>query len=315
MRKNKTMFRVLAATLGIAASLGVAVAADGGASGVNAPQAQLVITAEGRHKSVPPALDRGDVMVYQGKQRAEVTNLVPLKGDQSGMQLFLFIDDSLSASALGTQIPELKKFIENLPASTQLAIGYMRNGGFALTQEFTTDHGKAAQAVRLPVSTPGINGSPYFALSYLIKHWPSKEQTNRRAVLLLTDGVDRYYNSFSTDNPYVQAAEKDAQKSGVLVYSIYMRDAGSYSGTALGVTLGQSLLLQLTEATGGRAYFEGLSSPVSLAPYLTELSQTLENQYKVTFIAKNDDGAQAVTLRSEAPGIKLKGPRSVYIQR
>jgi hypothetical protein len=132
---------------------------------------------------------------------------------------------------------------------------------------------------------------------------------------MLTDGVDRYYTSFSTDNPYVQAAEKDAQKAGVLVYSIYMQDAGAYPGTTLGVTIGQSLLTQVTEATGGHAYFEGLSSPVSLTPYLDQFSNALQNQYKVTFVARDTAGALPLKLRTELPGVKLTGPRAAYIQR
>ena len=187
----------------------------------------MVVTAQGEQKKTTPTLDRGDVLIFQGKQRAEVTDLMPLKG-QSKTQLFIYIDDSLRSSALGPQISTLKQFVQQLPESTEVAIGYMRNGGFALTQGFTTDHAKAAETIRLPVSAPGLNGSPYFALSYLVKHWPSQEQTDRRAVLMLMHGVDRYYTSFSTDNPYVQAAEKDAQKAGVLVYSIYMQDAGAY---------------------------------------------------------------------------------------
>jgi len=276
--------------------------------------AQVVVTAQGEQKKTTPTLDRGDVLIFQGKQRAEVTDLMPLKG-QSKTQLFIYIDDSLRSSALGTQIPTLKQFVQQLPESTEVAIGYMRNGGFALTQGFTTDHAKAAETIRLPVSTPGLNGSPYFALSYLVKHWPSQEQTDRRAVLMLTDGVDRYYTSFSTDNPYVQAAEKDAQKAGVLVYSIYMQDAGAYPGTTLGVTIGQSLLTQVTEATGGHAYFEGLSSPVSLTPYLDQFSNALQNQYKVTFVARDTAGALPLKLRTELPGVKLTGPRAAYIQR
>jgi hypothetical protein len=280
------------------------------------PVAQIVVTAHAQEKKgTPPTLDRSDVILFQGKQRAVVTDLTPLKGDQAKTQLFIYIDDSLRASALGTQIPALKEFVQQLPSSTEAAIGYMRNGGFALTQAFTTDHAKAANTIRLPVSSPGLNGSPYFALSYLAKHWPSQEQTNRRVVLMLTDGVDRYYPTFSTDNPYVQAAEKDSQKAGLLVYSIYMQDAGRYGRSSLGVTLGQSLLGQVSDATGGNAYFEGMNTPVSLTPYLDQFSRALQNQYKLTFVAKDDPGAQSLKLSTELPGVKLTGPRTAYIQR
>lgn len=309
--KTITQF-VLSAVFGIACA-STAIAADLPASH---PVAQIVVTAHSQEKKgTPPTLDRSDIILFQGKQRAVVTDLTPLKADQSKTQLFIYIDDSLRASALGTQIPALKQFVQQLPPSTEVAIGYMRNGGFALRQGFTTDHARAADTIRLPVSEPGMNGSPYFALSYLAKHWPSKEQADRRVVLMLTDGVDRYYPTFSTDNPYLQAAEKDAQKAGLLVYSIYMQNAGAYGTSTLGVTLGQSLLTQVAEATGGQAYFEGLSTPVSLTPYLHEFSRALQNQYKVTFVAKDSSGAQSLKLRTEVPGVTLTGPRTAYIQR
>lgn len=309
--KKITQF-ALSAILGIA-GVSSALAAE---SARSQPVAQIIVTAHAQQqKATPPTLDRSDVIVFQGKQRAVVTDLKPLKGDQSKTQLFIYIDDSLRSSALGTQIPALKQFVQQLPSSTEVAIGYMRNGAYALTQDFTTDHARAAATIRLPVSSPGLNGSPYFALSYLAKHWPSKEETDRRVVLMLTDGVDRYYTTFSTDNPYLQAAEKDAQKAGLLVYSIYMRDAGAYGSSSLGVTLGQSLLNQVSEATGGYSYSEGLNTPVSLTPYLDQFSRALQNQYKLTFMAKDDSGAQSFKLQTELPGVKLTGPRTAYIQR
>ena len=309
--KKITQF-ALSAIFGIACASS-ALAAE---SAPSQPVAQVIVTAHAQQqKATPPTLDRSDVIVFQGKQRAVVTDLKPLKGDQSKTQLFIYIDDSLRSSALGTQIPALKQFVRQLPSSTEVAIGYMRNGAYALTQDFTTDHARAADTIRLPVSSPGLNGSPYFALSYLAKHWPSKEQTDRRVVLMLTDGVDRYYTTFSTDNPYLQAAEKDAQKAGLLVYSVYMRDAGAYGSSSLGVTLGQSLLNQVSEATGGHSYSEGLNTPVSLTPYLDQFSRALQNQYKLTFVAKDDSGAQSLKLQTELPGVKLTGPRTVYIQR
>ena len=45
-------------------------------------------------------------------------------------------------------------------------------------------------------------------------------------VLMLTDGVDRYYDTSMVDDPYVGTAIQDAMKRGVAVYSIYLRGAG-----------------------------------------------------------------------------------------
>jgi hypothetical protein len=284
------------------------------ASGVPAT-AETIITIEPAHKGTEvKSLALSDIRAYAGKNQAQVTSLEPLKGDLASLQLFIFLDDSTRSGALGTQLPELKKFVLSLPASTEVAIGYMRNGAYDLVQGFTTEHQDAANALRLPVSVPGINGSPYFALSYLVKHWPSKETTGRRAVLMLTDGVDRYYNNSSTNDPYVDAAIKDSQHFGVLVYSIYLRGEGLYSSNSWGVTMAQSRLDEVSKATGGEAYTEGLMSPVSLAPYLKEVAERLNNQYRVAFVAGKDSGLQSVHFRAQIPGVKIIAPEQVRIK-
>ena len=71
----------------------------------------------------------------------------------------------------------------------------------------------------------------------------------------------------------------------------------------------------MTEATGGHAYFEGLSSLALSTPYLDQFSNALQNQYKVTFVARDTAGALPLKLRTELPGVKLTGPRAAYIQR
>lgn len=277
--------------------------------------ADAIITVKGSRASLEAkSLASNDVFAYSGSNRAEVTSLERLTGEQGSMQLFIFLDDSTRSGTLGTQIPELKNFVRSLPPATEVAIGYMRNGGFDLVQGFTSEHDKAANSVRLPTSTPGINGSPYFALSYLVKHWPSKEEAKRKAVLMLTDGVDRYYDNRSTSDPYVDAAIKDSQHFGVLVYSIYMHGAGLYSSSGWGVNMAQSRLDQVAKATGGEMYAEGLMSPVSLAPYLSELTDRLNNQYRVTFEAKKDSGLQSVRFQTEVPGVKIIGPQKVFVK-
>ncbi len=219
-----------------------------------AAQAQMVITV----LTAPSTLEPADLMVKQGNLPMPLARLQRLTGDLADMQLFILLDDSTRSSSLGIQLPRLKSFLlESLPPTAQVAIGYMRNGTFGLVQPFTADHAEAAKALRLPLAVPGDNGSPYFALSDLAKHWPSKESTNRRAVLMLTDGVDRYYGSAVTDDPYVDESVHDTLKDGVMVYSIYLRGAGIYGEGTWTRNVAQSRLLQVSEQTGGYAYFQG----------------------------------------------------------
>ncbi len=263
--------------------------------------------------SLPGSLVKGDVTVQQGNTPAAVVGLQRLVGGLADMQLFVLLDDSTRTSSLGTQIPELKTFLASLPATTQIAVGYMRNGTFAMAQSFTADHQKAVGALRLPEALPGENGSPYFALSDLGKHWPSKQSTGRRVVLMLTDGVDRYYGTADMDDPYVDAAIHDTLKEGVMVYSIYLRGAGLYGRSDWETTIAQSRLMDVSEETGGYAYFLGFTDPVTISPFLKDFQDRLANQYQVTIAALNKKGVQPVKLRTEAHGLKVQSPTHIYV--
>jgi len=276
---------------------------------------QMVITVlPAKGGGQPASLDARDVKVLQGKKAVPVIRLQRLTLGMADMQLFVLLDDSTRSSSLGNHLSELKAFIESLPPTTQVAIGYMRNGTFGLVQPFTADHEIAASALRLPVAMPGENGSPYFALSDLAKHWPSKESTDRRAVLMLTDGVDRYDESGTIEDPYVDAAVQDSLKDGMLVYSIYLRGAGLYGRSGEVTNFAQSRLIEVSQETGGHAYFEAFTDPVTIAPFLSDFQNRLENQYQVIFEAPNGKGDQSVKVRTEVPGLKIEAPTHIFVR-
>lgn len=260
-------------------------------------------------------LTPSDVTALAERSPVEVVGLERLAGKLADMQLFVLLDDSTRSSSLGIQLDELKKFLAALPPTTQVAIGYMRNGSFGLVRGFTADHQQAADALRLPAAIPGENGSPYFVLSDLAKHWPSKESTNRRAVLMLTDGVDRYYTQANMDDPYVEAAIQDSLKAGVVVYSIYLHGAGLYGRSSWGTNIAQSRLIQVSDETGGHAYFQGFTDPVSVAPFLLNFAERLDSQYRVTFGPLRGKGMRTLTIRSAVPGVKIEGPTRVYVTK
>ena len=206
---------------------------------------------------------RQSISVFENRKLQDVTGWVPLRGPRSGLQLVVLLDDS-SRGNLGLQLNDIKSFLAGLPPTTQVAIGYMRNGTPNLMQKFTSDHAQAAKSLRLPSGTAGINGSPYFCLSDLVKHWPGGDSNVRREVIMVTDGVDRYSGGrFDPENPYVRAATSDAQKAGVIVYSIYYRGAGRFDQSALVTDGGQNYLTQVSGDTGGKVYLEGFGNPVS----------------------------------------------------
>ncbi len=225
----------------------------------------------------------------------------------------MLLDDS-SRGSLGLQLNDLRNFLNALPPTTQVALGYMRNGTPNLVQNFTNDHAQAAKALRLPQGSAGINGSPYFCLSDLVKHWPGGNGNVRREVIMVTDGVDRYSGGrFDPENPYVRAATTDAQKAGVIVYSIYYRGAGRFDQNLTVTDGGQNYLTQLSGETGGKVYLEGFGNPVSFSPFLSDIQRKLQNQYELTFVSTAKPGLQPIRVKTNQPNTSLQWPARVPV--
>jgi hypothetical protein len=270
--------------------------------------AQLIITAKAKKNQSAP-LQQKDVTVLVKNRPAEITNWEPLRGPNAGLQLVFLFDES-ARSYLALQIPSIRKFIDGLPPSAEVAVAYMGNGRAVMAQTLTRDHALAAKSLRLTNGIPGISASPYFCLSDLAKHWPSNAKT-RRVVLMVTNGEDPYYQGGGLQDPYVDSAIADAQRAGLLVYSIYFRNTGR-SGR-LGRLYGQSYLLRVSDETGGVSYASTLmTSPVSFDPYLDEFKTSLENQYMLS-IAAQGSGLQRIKVKSNVPGVKLAAPAAVYV--
>jgi hypothetical protein len=274
---------------------------------------KMTVTAEAHHGKQVPDVQASDVVVMQGKQRYRVTSWQPVNSAQVGAQLFVLIDDSLSTTDIGTKLGEVRSFIESQPAFVQTGVAYMRNGTAIVAQNLTSDHAQAAKALRLPIGEPNASASPYFSLQDLLKHWPNGSAS--RQVLMITNGIDPYWDSNSLDDPYVNSAIDQAQRAGVVVSAIYASGAGHFGHTFWRTTLAQSLLSEVADATGGESYYLGNESPVTFTPYFKELTERLQHQYVLGFDAQpgRKPGLQRVKVSTDTPGIELVGQTSVYV--
>jgi hypothetical protein len=241
---------------------------------------KFVLTVHAKKSDVSvPVLHADDLAVTVNGEHARITSLAPLASEP--IELLIAIDDGLRSS-FNNQLGDLKKFLGELPENVYTAIGYMQHGQVVLAGNgFTKDHAAVIHAIRTPTGISGVNGSPYFVISDVCRHWPSKSGIARRELLMISDGVDRYTGlRYDPLNPYLQTAVKDAHNSNVLVDSIY------YSATGMngaGVNSGENYLQQLANETGGYFFNEGMSEPVSITGYLQKLKTRLANQYEVEF--------------------------------
>lgn len=307
---NKSFFAVAVALgLGIIAA-GTARAQQATPEGV---PVHMVVTVEPHKGKDVPTINRDDVMVNEGKERDQVIDWIPAQGDHAALELFIMLDDG-SNGTLGTQIEDIKKFINEQPASTAVGVAYMQNGVAKVEQNPTTDHALAAKAIRLPMGMRGINGSPYFSVNDLIKRWP--ESKARREVFMATDGIDRYYGSGDLEDPYLDDAIDNAQRAGILVSAIYTPGVGHFGHSYWQAYWGQLYLAELAEKTGGEAYYIGFSGPpVSFTPYLEQFEERLNHQYFLGFLAKpqKKPSLQRVRIRTEVQNADLVSAQEVYV--
>src|SRR5713101_604138 len=262
--------------------------APGRAQGKDAAGADLVrvtVTVTSRDKSAPPALAKEDVMVRQDNERRPVIDWVPAQADRAGLDLALLIDDSLDVS-LGSQLRDLTQFLRGLPATTRVGVFYSSHGSTSLRQDFTADHELAVKALRLPNGSINDGSSIYLSTADLLKRWPKNE--NRAAVLLISDGID-IFRGVSLSNAYqdmdLQTAIDQAQRNGVIVFTLFASGAARYRSNFYLIGNGQGCLSRLASETGGEAYFLGFQTPVAFRPFLEQATDRFDHQYVLTFRA------------------------------
>src|SRR5579875_1517445 len=95
----------------------------------------VVVTLEPKHGKTIPPIEAQDITVQEGRDKRPVTGFVPL-GENPSTQLLLLIDDS-ARGTFDTEINTLKQFVNALPANTEVAVAYMRNGMASYTSNFT----------------------------------------------------------------------------------------------------------------------------------------------------------------------------------
>lgn len=270
----------------------------------------IVVSVEAKHGKDVPVVNREDVVAIVDKDRAKVTDWVPVQSPQVGLQLFLVIDEGVTQT-IGLQFNDLRNFIAELPPTTVVALGYMQYGTVRIAQNFTTDRALLAKALRLPLGYLGADASPYLSVTDLIKRWNPGQQS--REMFLVSDGIDPLQPGWV--DTYLDESIDAAQRTGIQVYSIYASSAGHFGHTLWRIDIAQSNLSRLTDETGGEAYFQGLETPIDFAPFLSEFADRLNHQYKLTILAKppKKSGLQRIKLQTEVENAQLVSAGQVYI--
>lgn len=224
-----------------------------------------------------------DLMV---REDGEIQSLLSIRRPADNpVTLAVLLQDDL-VSSIASEARGVANFIRDLPAGSRVMVGYIRSGSLQVRRRFTTDLDRAAASVRPPLSSASASPfNPYVEIIEALRRFDS-QPLGRRAILVVSDGLDvsRGLDSSSPSASIDLArAIREAQRRGVAIYSIFAPAA--VSGNRLLIGNGQSSLQRLSDETGGRAFFQGTSAPVSFQPFLREISSTLERQIALTYLS------------------------------
>ncbi len=278
-------------------------------------QGRAVVTVLAKQTGGTPAsVSQQNVSIKVNGKPSIITSWTPLNGPNNSVELVILIDGAARTS-LGTQLDDIRHFVNSLPPNAEAAIAYMMNGRAVFAGPLSANHELVLSALHLPAGATGVTASPYFCLSDLAQNWPSGNRGARRVVVMVTDGVDAYDLRFDPDDPYVQAAIKDSAKAGLVVYSIYWLNRGLIDISRYQNNASQSLLLEVTDATGGKSYWQGTGNPVSFQPYFEDLLRRLANQYEINFSAQlnGKPTLETMKLKVDAPAINVTAPQQVFV--
>lgn len=231
------------------------------------------------------------------------------------LALAILVQDDLSSS-FNLQLKDLKTFIRNLPRGSRVMVAYIRGGTLQIRQRFTDNLDLAAESLRIVASSSTVAPrNPYDSVIDALNRFDALP-AGRRAILLVSDGLDitqGLSNSTPTQSLDLDRAIIRAQRRSVSVFSIYNPASITEGGDQRLILNGQGSLARLSDETGGRAFFQGSSAPISLDRSFRELSLLLNRQFLLSYLSTHmKRGYYRVEVLSTNPDVKIEHPKGYY---
>jgi VWFA-related protein len=259
-------------------------------------------------------LDAGDIFVKEDGEEQTILSIRSV-GDNP-LALAILVQDDLS-STFNLELKELADFIKRMPKGSRVMVAYMRNGSLSVRQKFTEDLEKAAKSLRVVSgSSATAPNNPYIEIDEALERFDSLP-LGRRAIVMISDGLDDSGGvSLSLQSNDLDRAVLKAQRKSVAVYSIYTSASRTENASSSVILTAQGLLNKLSDETGGRAFFSGTRSPISLLPFFKELNQTLNRQFAITYLSTHmKKGYHKIQIYSTNPDVKIEHPKGYVYKK
>lgn len=240
-----------------------------------------------RTRSIADKLQPSDFDVLEEKKSQKIISIK--KASEEPIILAVLIQDNL-VGRVNNELDEVKDFIKNLPDNSRVMTAYIGMGTLRVRQEFTPDKNKAADSLRILLSSDiATPFSPYVQVVDALKMFEDQPKDARRMVLMISDGLDDTFGLRGSSpffSVYLDQAISEAQRQGVAAFTIYAPSVGRTRFSRHAVNYGQGSLLRFADETGGESFFSGTDF-VSFNPYFKEYNELLKNQWLITYQSKN----------------------------
>lgn len=150
-------------------------------------------------------------------------------------------------------------------------------------------------------------GTILFDAVYLASREKLRHEVGRKAIILITDGVDVGSRLKLAD------AIEAAQKSDAIIYSIYYVDRSAYQRGGFYYGVSDSDLKKMSEETGGRLFRVNKKHP--LDEIFNEIQEEMRSQYSIGYAPSNpakDGTFREVEIRTNQKGLKVQARKGYY---
>lgn len=237
-------------------------------------------------------LTREDFEVYEDGVRQEITNFT----QQINLPLTIALCVDTSSSVRLKLAFEKETAIDFLyavmrPIDRALLVEF--DTGVTLVHDFTSNPNDLVREIKLLRAGGGT--SLYDAI-YLVAEQKMLNEGGRKTVVILSDGADL------TSKHTFEEMLRMAYQAEITVYAI--------STTRFGADIdheGDNALRQLTEGTGGRAFFP--YSAEQLASAFQEVDRELRSQYNLTYVPSNkkrDGSFREIKVKVSRDNVRLR---------
>lgn len=267
-------------------------------------------------KQASEFVEAGQIIVKEDKEEQEILSIRSVSN--TPLALAILIQDDLD-SATNLQLNDLKKFIKGLPEDSRVMVAYLRSGKMQVRQKFTNNLEKAADSLRIIVGSSSVAPrNPYDGVVDALKRFDG-QPTGRRAILLISDGLDVSNGVDSSSPPLSNDLDRailSAQRNSVAVYSIYSPATYTSSGNSSLILNGQGSLSKLSKETGGKAFYQGSIAPISFQPFFRDLSLSLNRQFALTYLSTHmEKGYHKVEVISTNSEVRIEHPKGYYYRK